>query len=181
MAAVLWMVSLNGVAMSASMNGVEMHRDSEQACGPHERWWEEGGICVDKGMKDSWLLRMNSLAVFKDDVRSCEGISKGNASGCLYGRPYFRAETCASGIISKYSTALKHAGTFNELLSKHFGKTHNTVGLCPDQNMESLMLKLECPTLRTTATMPDEISNWFEKITIALKPFEREFLEWSEQ
>lgn len=46
--------------------------DAETAavCKPHERRWRN--FCVDRGLKDAWLERLNKLAVF-ELISICEG------------------------------------------------------------------------------------------------------------
>lgn len=45
-------------------------QQADPGCGPQERRWRDR--CVDTGLKDDWLERLNALAVF-DLISICEG------------------------------------------------------------------------------------------------------------
>jgi hypothetical protein len=45
-------------------------RSPERKCKDYERWW--GDLCVDKNLKDEWLVRLNDLQAFTM-VGICEG------------------------------------------------------------------------------------------------------------
>lgn len=69
MAATLFYISSATIARSISAKmPIVLHTDP--GCGPHERRWRDK--CVDAGLSDTWLERLNALAVF-DLISICEG------------------------------------------------------------------------------------------------------------
>jgi len=140
------------------MNGQEMPR-----CHPHERLWQ--GICVDCGMRDVWLERLNNMSLFNQERRSCEGVVAAGG-GTIYGHPYVAAETCDTNVLAAY---LRSPQAFEDLATSSF------VGTLPKPLQSdgiSLRLKLRFSHRRETPDMPEALVDWFDETTAALAPFE---------
>ena len=69
MAATRFFISSAATARSTSAK-MAIVQQTEPGCRPHERRWRER--CVDAGLADEWLERLNSLAVL-DLISICEG------------------------------------------------------------------------------------------------------------
>ena len=146
-------------------------------CRPHERKWD--GRCVDKGIRDEWLVCMNGLEHFHP-YSSCEGhVSQTGEGWSDHARIFLSIESVA--FISRLKRIWKHhEPAFQSLAAQFFPHNQTTVVLRLGSMVlggEGLDLHLDSVIRRESEDMPQPVIQWFESTTKAFSQFESAFVQ----
>ena len=150
---------------------VHRHRN----CRPHERKWQRW--CVDRGLKDEWLVKLNALQAFRL-VSICEGHARdqrGSGNACPHIN--LRMESDLADIMyrnweqmSSYLSADLRC-YFNPDTTRASAELDIRIPLDSDVNssFKKLVVRLSCVRRRASEDMESEIVEWFENVVTSCR------------
>ena len=142
-------------------------------CRSYERQWRD--LCVDRGMRDSWLHAMNSLSCWRV-YSSCEGHSTPPEGGVLTStrspRIWFHASPVIQpALISRWRRLRSRLLAVARSL---FPGTRIVLRCTREiaTNSPIIIFQLNCTTRRRSAEFEPNIEAWFVTVTSALAAFD---------
>jgi hypothetical protein len=141
-------------------------KTSRRKCRDHEKEWR--GFCIDKNLKDDWLVRLNSLAAFSL-ISICEGHCDRQADGVSPHIKLRLKERHLPGIashwddhkmavVSEVGKLFQTGDTYVNLELKF--KLRSGTGRLNYQ--EDLIVRIHCRRARDSEEMDARTHDWFQ-------------------